>query len=290
MLLPKVTMKIIGTYYNSGDIMKKRIMVLGGDKRNLYLTNYLNTTDFSALWYAAELCDEENDYIVKKNYEEDIDEYDAVVLPLPLSRDGEYLNCPFCARKLPVSQVADKISGKICFTSDSLIDGINYFDDKCVVIDNARLTAVGFLMELLKAEKGDIMEKSALVTGFGNVSKAVCEILKNNKVKVTVAARKSEQRHEAKGLGYGAADFSACEKIFDSFDYIINTVPFELFDAETVTKANKNCIFFELAYGLPKDACQRFFAYINCKGMPGKHTPKSAGKVIADFIKEKMRE
>ena len=290
MLLSKVTMKKIGTYYTLGDLMKKRIMVLGGDKRNLYLTEYLNTFDFSALWYAAELCDEENEYIAKRNYEEDINEFDAVVLPLPLSRDGEHLNCPFCEEKISVSQIADKVSGKICFTSGSLIDGINYFDDKCVVIDNARLTAVGFLIELLKAEKGDIIEKSALVTGFGNVSKAVCEILKNNKVKVTVAARKNEQRHEAKGLGYGAVDFSECEKIFDSFDYIINTVPFELFDTETVMKANKNCIFFELANGLPEDACQDFFAYINCKGMPGKHTPKSAGKVIADFIKEKMRE
>lgn len=264
-----------------------KIMVIGGDERNFYLTKKLILNGYDARWYCAELFGKTE---TGKKIRDDISSFDAAVLPLPLTRDGETLNCPFSRDRISLSQLSRLLKGKTVFTSDDRISGINYFSDKRVIVDNARLTAVGFLAELLAHEKRDIMGKKALVTGFGNVSKCVCKLLSDNGVRAFVAARDPVQRHEARAMGYSSAGFKEAEKIISGFDYIVNTVPAKVFSDTAVAEIPENAFFFELSSGVPKETFESKGAYIECRGMPGKHTPKGAGEVIADFICSKLRE
>lgn len=265
-----------------------KIAVLGGDERNLYLTRKLISNGHDAKWCYAERHDEALLRCTDTQYH--ISSADVLILPLPLTRDGVSLNCPFGQDTVLLDDVKAYIKGKTIFTSDDSISGINYFSDKGVIVENARLTAVGFLSELLKFEKGDIMGKKALVTGFGNVSKCVCKILSDNGVSVFVAARSSIQRHEAAVTGYGTGDFSKVKKIISDFDYIVNTVPSKVLSDSTLLKIRAGSAYFELASLVQKETENRHFAYIDCKGMPGKHTPKGAGEVIADFVCSELRE
>ena len=178
----------------------------------------------------------------------------------------------------------------VIFTSDDRIAGINYFSDEAVTLKNARLTAVGLLKEILIFEKGDIIGKKALVTGYGRVSRAVCDMLLSNGLTVSVAARSCAQRQEAEERGIKTMTITDAAKKLDAYDYVINTVPEKLFSADDIEKADGKAAFFELAAGLIDRSEIIPKAYIECKGMPGKHTPKSAGRVISDFVSEKLRE
>ena len=265
-----------------------KIIVCGGDERNYHLCRFLIEEGFDAVWLFAEKSEMKGDFIIRGDFDKD-NAY-AIILPLPLSRDGKTLNTPLSYKSVSLTEIDNFCQNKRVFTSDDSIFAVNYFKDEGVTVSNARLTAVGFLKELLNFEKEDIMNKKALVTGYGRVSKAVCDILQRNGVIVTVAARDSAQRCEAKARGCIALKITEAENNLRAYDYVINTVPSPLFSGESIEKADGNTVFFELASSLVSMAEHKPSAYIECKGMPGKHTPKSAGRVIADFVTQKMRE
>lgn len=264
------------------------IAVVGGDERNFYLTEALISKGYRSVWCLAEKYTGFN--FSGENFEECMRRADVIILPLPLTRDGRTLNCPFSDSKPDLAEIRPYLKGKISFTCDSRLGEINYFSDEGVTVRNARLTAVGFLSELLRREKSDILNKSALVTGYGNVGKCVCKILSDNGVNVTVAARSDTQRCKASVTGYTAIDFCKAENVLSKFDYIVNTVPARVFSDTAVSKIGAQSMYFEIASGVPKKTQTPIFAYIDCKGMPGKHTPKGAGEVIADFVFSQLRE
>ena len=82
----------------------KNIMVLGGDERNLYLVKRLNEKGCRAFWYAGELYTG-GEYVKKENPFPVPAEIGTVVLPVPLSRDGNFLNCKYSSYKIPLSSL-----------------------------------------------------------------------------------------------------------------------------------------------------------------------------------------
>lgn len=260
----------------------KNIAVIGGDMRNYYLCRSLANKNFNVKWIYAENFDRKECNFC--NDDSFLSDAEAVIMPLPLTLDCETLNAPFGEKKIYLCEFIKKIENLLVFTSDDRVSGINYFKNESVTVDNARLTAVGFLKELLMFETEDILRKKALVTGFGRVSQAVCRILSANGVEVSVAARNESQRHCAKTNGYCAYDIDDATKKLSKYDYVINTVPLTLFSSEDIKNAGEKTAFFELASALIDKSKYTPKAYIECKGMPGKHTPESAGRVIADFI------
>lgn len=264
------------------------IIVCGGDERFYHVCRFLIECGFSVKWFFAEKYPSDESFIERENRE--IANPYALVLPLPISRDGFTLNTPFSEKKILISDLDFSDKYTVIFTSDDRVEGINYFEDEAVIIDNARLTAVGLLKEVLLYEKEDILGKNALITGYGRVSQQVCDILTKNGINVTVAARNGSQRHLAETRGLHTFEIYEAEKKLQEYDYVINTVPKKLFESLYIEKAEGKTAFFELASGLMEKSLQGKKTYIECKGMPGKHTPKSAGKVIADFVSEKLRE
>lgn len=263
----------------------KKIIVFGGDERNYYLCRRLYESGCEVTWAYAEMFSSSSEFCERGD---SFNGY-AAILPLPLSRDNETLNAPYCEKKVRFSDI-DLSKFKLVFTSDDKTGGINYFINEAVTIDNARLTAVGFLSELLKFEKGDILTKKALITGYGRVSQAVSDILYRLGLNVTVAARNENQRHLAASRGLNAIEISQAAKKLYAYDYVINTVPKKLFETPDLKKADENTVFFELASALIDSTQFVPRAYIECKGVPGRHTPKAAGEVIADFVLRTMRE
>ena len=269
--------------------MKEKIMVLGGDKRSYYVAKELYEKGYAVSWYACENYPCETcEFVSRGDFRAELDKYGVLILPLPHTRDFRHLNTPFSSSKIDLDELPELTRGKRVFSSEDM--GDNYFSANEVVIANARLTAVGLFKEMLLYTEKDVMNRSVMVTGFGNVGKAAAKILDNNGMRVTVCARNKEQRVLAGIYGYNTCDIAEGGKNMGEYDFVVNTVPAAVFDEESLRKAKKSCVFLELAKGLAAETCSNTASYISCKGMPGKHTPQSAGRVIADYISEKLKE
>lgn len=259
-----------------------RVLFIGGDERMIYA--------------ARELCADtlylgENINVSGK--------YGAIVLPVPLSKDGENVDCPLGQTRFPfggISEFAEENSVVFAGGSSPALEKIcrengytlkNYFALETLTLKNAKLTAEAAVMLMIQSSKGALLGSETLITGYGRIAKFLAKALSALGSKVTVAARKPEVRALAELDGYAAVDTSDMRGIIGKFEYIANTVPAQLF-AENDFE-NSNAVYIELA-SLPqeptKSLCKKHgLNYVFAGGLPGKYSPKAAGTFIAQTIK-----
>lgn len=258
-----------------------RFIAIGGDERMVYA--------------ARELC--ADTLYLGENMNID-GKYSAVVLPVPLSKDGENLDCPLEQTKFPLSRItefaeenAEIFAGGSCpalekICSENGFALTNYFANETLTLKNAKLTAEAAVMLMIQSSKGSVLGSRTLITGYGRIAKFLASAVSSLGGKVTVAARKPEVRAQAELDGYMAVDISEMHGIAGEFDYIANTAPAELFTETDFN--NPNVVYIELA-SMPqeptKSFCQKHGVnYIFAGGLPGKYSPKTAGIFIAETI------
>ena len=205
-----------------------RILVVGGDKRQEYLCEHLVKSGAECVHLKV---DDE------KSVLDSIQDYSVVMLPVPMTMDGKTIYSVNSELKLSVKSMLDILSegqavigGRIEEENIRVLKSkeVKYIDllkDDAFVTFNAYLTAQGALRLLLENTQSLIVNKKALVTGFGKVSKAMCSILHNNGVYVSVCARNSKDLLVADCMGYNTMTFEQLEKKISGYDYIFSTVP-----------------------------------------------------------------
>ena len=127
----------------------------------------------------------------------------AVVLPLPSSSDGVYLNCPFYPEtKIKLTDILGAvekdtviIGGKIPleFVSRAEERGLyvyDYFLSEEFQIHNAYITAEAALSIAMNSLDKNICDAKIAVTGYGRISKHLIRLLKSFDADITVVARK----------------------------------------------------------------------------------------------------
>ncbi len=262
-----------------------KILVMGGDERMIFAARALGA---DALYLG------ENVNISGK--------YEAIVLPVPLSKDGENVACPIENTKFPLEKITEFAKeNAFIFAGGNCpkLDGIcrekgyrleNYFDSETLTLKNARLTAEAAVMLMIQASKGALLGEKALITGYGRIAKFLAKNLAALGCMVTISARKPEARAAAALDGYEAIDINNFRGDIGKFGYIANTVPAQLFNEEDFKGAG--AVFIELAT-LPQEPTKTFceangLKYIFAGGLPGKYSPKAAGEYIADEIKSRI--
>ena len=88
--------------------MFKTISVIGGDLRQLTAANLLKNDGFDVILYGFEQSDT-GDLLCEDDICRALDA-DAVILPLPVSFDGEFLNAPFSKKKHNISEIIDNLN------------------------------------------------------------------------------------------------------------------------------------------------------------------------------------
>ncbi len=226
--------------------------------------------------------------------------YDHIVLPLPVSRDGAHINAPFSEEPLPfelVSRYAAEGATVFCGGANSTIEKIcrdmelkfiNYFADEPLTLKNAVLTAESAAAILAGSSDSSLFGSETAITGGGRVAVYTARLMKAFGASVTVCARSAEQRTKAELDGLSAADLTELPTICGRADFIVNTVPAELFGAEVFSRMKRGAVYLELA-SLPPEpyksrAGQYGVQYIHAPGLPGKYSPKTAGEIIAEAI------
>lgn len=268
-----------------GDENMKKFLFIGGDKRMEYAADYISGA-----------------YHVDRLNGGDMPEgrYEYIVLPLPVSRDGAHINAPFAEKPLPfglISQYAAENAVVFCGGANEAVEAIcrgmglkfiNYFADEPHTLKNAVLTAESAAAILAGCNDSSLFGSMAAITGGGRVAVYTARLLKAFGASVTLCARSAEQRTRAELDGFSTADIGELPAVCGRADFIINTVPAELFDEGVFPAMKRGAVYLELASLPPEPYKSRSekhgVKYIHAPGLPGKYSPKTAGEIIAETI------
>lgn len=274
----------------------RNIVIVGGDKRQKYLKEYLAQKGFDVSSYGLFDWDDDTDKL-----KSELRENTLVVLPLPATRNDKTIIMPFSKREMSIERLVSFL-GKENIVFGGIIKGellsrlretdipfADYYDSSFIE-KNAVLTAFGTLKILLEHIDFALPLGKYAITGYGRVSRETVSLLKALSCDVTVFARNGSQREDAKIKGCKAFDIAELSSRAKNFDVIINTVPAHIISEDTIKNINKNTKIIELAsapYGLDFDLARKYGVdVIKAFGLPGKYTPKTAGEIIGKRIEE----
>ena len=273
-----------------------RVIFLGGDMRQKYASEYINANGISSKTYMTF----EYDFNVRN----DINNSDAVVMPLPISYDGVYLNMKSNTKISLNDIITISPKSSIILGGNIPIDIIEYAEsiekkiidynkNESFLINNALLSAEGAIYYAMEKMSGSIYGSQIAIWGFGRIGKILAYMLKSQGANITIFARKDIDRAWSNIIGYKAIRISddCVKKLHDlKFDYdiIFNTIPKQVMDEEFISKINNNALIIDLAsspYGIDDALVKKYkLNYYHEPGIPGRYAPKSAGDIIGKAI------
>lgn len=278
----------------------RNFVIIGGDKRQKYLKEYLVEKGYNISSYGLFDWDDDTDKLKGMIGEESV-----VILPLPATRNDKTIVMPFSKREITIDRLMSFL-GKGNIVVGGIIKGellsrlreteipfVDYYDNDFIE-KNAVLTAFGTLKILLEHIDFALPLGKYAITGYGRVARETSLLLTALSCDVTVFARNSSQRDDAMIKGCKVQPLSNLVTEACNFDIIINTIPYNIIDEKTISTMNKNCKIIELAsapYGLDFDTARKHsIDVVKAFGLPGKYTPKTAGEIIGKRIEEYLHK
>ena len=274
--------------------------IIGGDIRQMYITEYLAKAGYSVFCYGVE----NNIRDTAKNIDEVLRKSDVIIAPFPFSKDGKNVFLKNSYKRIANEEFANMIpEGKIVFSGavkNDIRRIIEKKGGKCIdVLANEKIkfynsvsTAEGTIAEAVMGNGMMLYKSKILIAGYGMCGRILAEKLKNLGADVTICARRNEVRIQASECGFKVLGFDRlCNKISE-FEYIFNTVPAIVFDDDIVKKVKKTALFIDIASmpgGIEKESVRRNeINYRHCQGLPGKYSPAVMARLyvenILDFI------
>lgn len=274
----------------------RNIVIIGGDKRQKYLKNYLTNKGYPVFSYGLFDWDDDNDRL-KAMIKAD----SVIILPLPATRNDKTISMPFSKKEIAIDHFISLLNkGNLVF--GGLIKGellsqfreadITFADyyDNSLIEKNATLTAFGTLKIILEHIDFALPLGNYAITGYGRVAKDVAGLLTSLSCKVTVFARSLSQLEDAKIKGCNTLELSKLPQYAENIDVLINTVPSQVITEKVLEKMKKESKIIELAsspYGVDFDLARKEgIDVIKAFSLPGKYTPKTAGEIIGRRIED----
>lgn len=259
-------------------MINKSIVICGGDKRQKYMYEIMCNMGLDVSSFAL-FYDDIKDA-------EDIRKFDVVIFPVPVTKDGVYLNSE---RKVLMDDILSMLCdgqivlGGVCRGMDM----IDYYLDEDFQTKNALLTAEGALQVAMENTDITVNGAKCAILGYGRIGKLLATILKNMGSEVTVCARNPKDLSMAKALGFKTMHINHLENM-GGFDIIFNTVPKIVMCGDVLENTRRNVLIVELAskpYGIDLKAAEELNRkVIIASGLPGKVAPETAGKILCDVI------
>jgi len=276
------------------DMKKRNIVIIGGDKRQKYLKDYLEEAGCQVSSYGLYDWDDDAEKLKAMILPQSI-----IVLPLPATRKDKTVNMPFSKKETSIERLISFL-GKENVVYGGIVKGellsrlreteipfVDYYDNEFIE-KNAVLTAFGTLKILLEHIDFALPLGNFAITGYGRVAKEVVALLKALSCKVTIFARNSSQREDAIIKGCEAFPLSSLSEKANQFDIIINTIPARVIGTTELSEMKKDSKIVELAsapYGVDFDEARNYgIDVVKAFGLPGKYTPKTAGEIIGKRI------
>ena len=280
--------------------MEKSITVVGGDLRIVKLIEMLDKDGYKVFTYGLENSEELlnlESVEMCPTLEEAVSNSKIVVGPIPLSSDRKRLSTPFGRNNVEltdfVQALKDKylIAGNINIREELEENGIQYTDllkrEEFSVL-NTIATAEGTIQIAMEETQRTVHGSNVLVMGFGRIGKVLAKMLDGIGAKVYCEARKNEDISWIKAYGYNPVHLNDLNENLNKFDIIINTIPFQILDAERLDLIRKETIIVDLASnpgGVDRRAArEKGIKVIWALSLPAKVAPLTS----AEFIKETL--
>ncbi len=277
------------------------ICIIGGDERQAYLGALLAKDGKTVTYFALEKCGEAQPDYASLRFA--VKGCDAVILPMPLTKDGKTLYAPLSDIEIPLDEeLAKSLSGKRVFcsygekltaTGDYKSAFVyDYLAREELAVLNAVPTAEGALAAAITSSGKTLHKSRCLVAGFGRIGKLLSRDLYALGAGVTVSARKPGDLAMITACGYTAVKTAALEGS-GKYDFIFNTIPSMIFGEKTLEKTAGGVVI-DLASkpgGVDLEACKRLgingFAALS---LPGRTAPQTAAGIIKETICNITRE
>ncbi len=232
---------------------------------------------------------------------------DAVILPLPVSRDNIVLNLADLNVNNSVS-LTDIVKNTAKNENSVILGGIiphamsdiaaklgvstyDYYSSEELQIKNALPSAEGAIMIAMENTDINIEGMKVLISGFGRIGGLLAQKLRALGASVTVAARRDEVLCDISMSGYDAvrtSDIDVMRSAINNSDVLFNTVPSIIFTKHMIDGLTNKPLYIEIASspGGIDIPCARGngIAIQFAPSLPGKYAPVSAGEYIFDEI------
>ncbi|MBR3893745.1 MAG: dipicolinate synthase [Clostridia bacterium] len=291
---------------------KTTLAVLGGDQRQIVMARVLAEYGYpTKVWGLGRCRQEIGDAKYCESWENAILDADAVILPLPASADGVRIHCPLHDHDvfLRVTTLLDAIAGRRLFggrivesirriAEQKSVEWVDYYESEILQLKNALPTAEGAIAIAMQELPVTIAGVSAAVIGYGRIASLLAQKLHALGAQVTVYARRTEQltqaslhHHKVQKLTLPDGE-SALSCLSDDCRVVFNTVPHRLITREVLKKIPHRCVLIDLASapgGIDHAAAQELnIRSVWGTALPGKCTPESAGRYIAETLAQML--
>lgn len=220
---------------------------------------------------------------------------DYILLPLPLDESRTPLAELLRAAKPGALALGGRLSVQAkVIAREAGVELIDYFARPELTVYNAIPTAEGCIGILLRERTRTLWGENLLLLGFGPVGQALGVRLTALGMKVTVCARRAEQRALAESLGMHSAALSRLDALAPAFDTVVNTVPARVLTATVLAALRPGSLIVDLASkpgGTDFDAARRLgHKAIHALSLPAVCAPETAGEAVAHTVLTILRE
>ena len=208
-------------------LQKKSFLVLGGDDRMLFLSEFLKESGYRVVIGGFDKKDGYSE--TQQELTEKIKSSDIVILPIPLTKDRVLLNMPHSAQTIKLEELQDLIAEKISFGGGRFLGCNGYIDllnEEWLTVHNAELTAEGAISRALTYSNRSLSDCTILVAGFGRIGKQLARMLQPFCRNLYVSARKEKDQAEIESMGYRFAHTEKISQHKQLFDLIFSTSVF----------------------------------------------------------------
>ncbi len=278
------------------DRVNMKILVLGGDARQIYCAGRLSLEP--GIKTHTLYLKEDDDKCM------DSAKPDVIVLPYVTLKDGR-ISCPLVSESVDFDEVLKYVkTGTKVFAgmlpsdkADEIIlaggEVFDWFADEDLTLKNASLTADGAAQIIVGKSHSAVSGSKILILGWGRVAKACAKLFRAMGAEVAVSARRRSARLDCVLNGYKSVEFID-QKAIGEADVIVNTVPCNVINSEELKAMRQGCWILELAskpygvdFSLAKDMNREV---VLGAGLPGKYTPESAGRYMAESVLSKLKK
>ena len=267
--------------------MEKQTILLISDMRQVYLAEILTKRGNH-----VRCLDIRNQSAIKEQLVKlkvFLNEADVLILPIPVTKgiDKEDLN-----EILNKNVKNETLVMGGCFLPEQqriLTErGIRYLDfmeDEVVMEENAVATAEGAIAELIRNCPYNMEGSKIIVAGYGCCGKAIAKKLGALGARVTVLARRSEVRKQAKQDGFYAVDFAFGPEEAMGAVVLVNTVPAPVVTKLMIRELPRDAYILDIASspGGTDFSCAKESGISAdlVLGIPGRFSPKASAYILA---------
>ena len=279
--------------------MSINFCIIGGDLRSFFLAKILSKEKYEVKLYGF---DKLENFKECEKYEEMIRNSNSIVLPIPFSKDNQYINMPFSNKDIAIREMFYYLENKTIFVGNIHQElkeelhrkhnqVIDFMEKVEFAILNAIPTAEATIEIILKNTKKILQNSNCFIMGFGRIGKVLAYKLKGLSAKVTCMITNEVERAWAVAYGYETISIENLQKNctkLKQYDIIINTIPKVIFKEE-LKQFKKETLVIDLAskpYGIDrKIAEQEKLNFIEALGLPRKISTNDFSKIYERYYK-----